>query len=748
MNVFSDFFNTWDRLDEIYVKDFDEGSDTQFYHFFEDLADLTNSLFTRRIYSNKNEKASQLDVFAPKGSSYVCMTVGKEGKQRTAKNFGTRPFGIAFNNLAELCSNRKYMFNPSEDGFYSQFLAKTQYDLVRNGREKGTATKNSVIKDIAEFRDFELLAIGKLGGDYTGYYFISGGQGRNLSNHWSSKLFKDEKLYNTLRKWFMWNMSDRWKASDIPEPKRYSNKMAVQQNIFYHFVNDTIGGPRAGHPEDLYKDHVINTTGNLNSQYIPWVDELGGETHDSAMDFRFKVKQVEFDEIIGVGPFMVKDEVGNILLHMDMCKPGNKGGYTPPKLFSTQALTDVTDTDGSARGYSDTADTYVSGRGRKIKTLKGKESRPEHLLMDKYTATALASLYNESEYRVYVPQKKDFVFTPKDISSIVLPAEISTAGKVKIDLNKLVHILAESPQEIPESKVDFIQYLLSNRIVHSGNISEHTFKNLVLLIQLLQDNYSDVNVEVINGMNVTSLALNTKYATTGEDDNKLRLNRAGNYRGSGKLRLLTNFDVMQQIEDAEEVPWKEVTSVIAYLQNLGAKARLGAETILIGADANDRKYVLFVDNAHKAQGFLELPGGGLHTAPVKKDDFKTIAQQRLYFKGGLDASKIRELTDTNHGLLLYENGVAEKGKSQSTRTVTWPWSYYQLFTAFYTETLNEEDTDYSFDNRDLDIIKAKGEDGYDCYLKWIPVDSLDYNRSLLTRYSNIFNIIRSTAQRY
>jgi hypothetical protein len=368
--------------------------------------------------------------------------------------------------------------------------------------------------------------------------------------------------------------------------------------------------------------------------------------------------------------------------------------------------------------------------------------------MDKYTATALASLYNESEYRVYVPQKKDFVFTPKDISSIVLPAEISTAGKVKIDLNKLVHILAESPQEIPESKVDFIQYLLSNRIVHSGNISEHTFKNLVLLIQLLQDNYSDVNVEVINGMNVTSLALNTKYATTGEDDNKLRLNRAGNYRGSGKLRLLTNFDIMQQIEDAEEVPWKEVTSVIAYLQNLGAKARLGAETILIGADANDRKYVLFVDNAHKAQGFLELPGGGLHTAPVKKDDFKTIAQQRLYFKGGLDASKIRELTDTNHGLLLYENGVAEKGKSQSTRTVTWPWSYYQLFTAFYTETLNEEDTDYSFDNRDLDIIKAKGEDGYDCYLKWIPVDSLDYNRSLLTRYSNIFNIIRSTAQRY
>jgi hypothetical protein len=219
MNVFSDFFDAWDRLDEIYVKDFDEGSDTQFYHFFEDLADLTNSLFTRRIYSNKNAKASQLDVFAPAGTSYVCMTVGKEGKQRTAKNFGTRPFGVAFNNLDELCSSNKYVFNSSEDGAYSQFLAKTQYDLARNGKEKGTATKNSTDKDVTAFRDFELLAIGKLGGDYAGYYFISGGQGRNLSNHWSSKLFKDEKLYNTLRKWLMWNMSDRWKASDIPEPK-------------------------------------------------------------------------------------------------------------------------------------------------------------------------------------------------------------------------------------------------------------------------------------------------------------------------------------------------------------------------------------------------------------------------------------------------------------------------------------------------------------------------------------------------
>jgi hypothetical protein len=36
-----------------------------------------------------------------------------------------------------------------------------------------------------------------------------------------------------------------------------------------------------------------------------------------------------------------------------------------------------------------------------------------------------------------------------------------------------------------------------------------------------------------------------------------------------------------------------------------------------------------------------------------------------------------------------------------------------------------------------------GEKGYTCYLKWIPVDSLDYNRELLSRYTNIIPLIKT-----
>ena len=164
------------------VRDFVNGSDTQFYHFYEDLSDLVNSLKTKRIYSNKNAQASQLDVYAPEGTSYVCMTVGQEGKNRTTSNFGSRSFGLAFTDLDALCKRANYHFNSDASGEYSQFLAKTQYDLGSRGKPTASSKDDMV----TAFRDFELLAIGQL---ESGEYFISGGQGRNLNNHWNSKTF-------------------------------------------------------------------------------------------------------------------------------------------------------------------------------------------------------------------------------------------------------------------------------------------------------------------------------------------------------------------------------------------------------------------------------------------------------------------------------------------------------------------------------------------------------------------------------
>ena len=747
----TEFMELYEELSELNevkeVRSFDAGSEEQFYHFYEDLSDLVNSLKTRRIYSNKNAQASQLDVFAQPNTSYVCMTVGAEGKKRTTNNFGTRSFGIAFKDLDALCKREQYIFEAGEDGEYSQFLAKTQYNLAKTGKEtKGLPTQSSDDESVRGFRDFELLAIGQLA---TGEYFISGGQGRNLNNYWGSKLFTNEALYQTLRKWFMYNMKDRWRGRD-GRPKHDAQSisaMAAQPHIYYHFIDNNIGGPRPGHPEDIYENkkgkHYINTSGQLNAEYLPRPDELGGNTYECAMDFNPKIKKVDFKEIIGVGPFKVQDANGEVVLQMDLCTPGLKGGYNPPKLFSTLA------------GSSDFADTdnYIPGRKSPLQTIGNLESRPEHLHMSGETAKAIAELYNESEHRVYVPDKKDMIFKPEDIETIILPAHIITYGRREYDIQMLMRAIAYGVIQDYSDKESFMDSLRAAKVIGPKirDMTDLVYNNLTMLIQLLTTDYDHVLVELIdqNGGTVTTLSLQTAYSISGNAD-PLTITPEGEYTNSeAHLRYvpeddIANFNIMQQLGETEEVWWKGVKSVIGWIEALGGKARLGAETILIGKDADGRKYVLFVDNAHKAKVFLELPGGGLHNAPVKEADFKAIAEQRLHFKAGISAQHISNLTDTGKGLLLREKGTGKGSKGVAKdKSITWPWSYYKLFTAYYTKVIEPKDIDYSFDNRQLDISKADGEEGYTCYLKWIPVDALDYNRALLSRYSNIYNIIRS-----
>lgn len=168
----------------------------KFYHFYSDLTDLLHSLSTGCIYSNKNVQLSQYDVYASDNESYVCMTAGKEGKDRVVKHYN-RPFGISFENLSEFSNSRNYHFNA--DNKYSQVAAKTQYSMAKIGKKRPTISKQLPNnKNLHVFRDFRILAIGKLA---DGRCFVSGGQGRNLLNHFHSKLFDykgNEKFYDTL----------------------------------------------------------------------------------------------------------------------------------------------------------------------------------------------------------------------------------------------------------------------------------------------------------------------------------------------------------------------------------------------------------------------------------------------------------------------------------------------------------------------------------------------------------------------
>jgi hypothetical protein len=385
-----------------------------------------------------------------------------------------------------------------------------------------------------------------------------------------------------------------------------------------------------------------------------------------------------------------------------------------------------------------------------------KVSRPTHLVLSKETADFIADLYNESEHRVYISGKKDFVFKSEDIESIILPVSIKVGGNQVYNIKNLLSAISYGTITDYSDKISFIDTLKVAKVIgpRTQNMNDHVYNNLVMLIQLLTTEYDHVLVELISseGKSVTTLNLKTAYATSGSID-RLKRNDQGKYvNDEAHLRYvpeddIVDFNIMSQIEDIQEVDWDGVTSVIADIKALGGKARLGAETILVGRDHDNNKYVLFVDNAYKATGFLELPGGGLHDDNVSNESFRGIALQRLHFKCGIEPKDIANLTDTGKGLLLAEKGEdGTKGVAKDSK-ITWPWSYYKLFTATYSPYIDADDTDYSFDNSGLLIAKAKGETSYTSYLKWIPVDSLNYNRALLTRYSNVFSDITKLAEK-
>jgi hypothetical protein len=746
----TDFMNLYEELSELYeseltevkaVNDFESGSETAFYHFFEDLADLVNSLDVKRIYSNKNEQASQLDLSAPEGSSYVCMTVGQEGKRRTTTNFGNRAFGVSFKDLTKMCNDRQYVFDPEASGEYSQFLAKTQYDIGSEGMPTATSSDDKV----TAFRDFELLAIGQFA---NGEYFISGGQGRNLSSHWSSKTFTDENIYKILRAWFMTNMD----AKQLEK-----NPDAAQPHIYYHLEDITseadVHQPKNPDTDIFIKGntkHILNSVKQHNDNYRPRPDEAGSDSFERAIDFgSFEMAEgVQCKEIIGVGPLRVTDSTGQVILQLDMCTPGAKGGYQPPKVFS--ALANVLD---DKSRYAE-IDNYTPGRPMQLKTIPEYKSRPNHLLLTKDTANFIADLFNESEHRVYIPNKKDLVFRPDDIEAIVLPAIITTPSSRTYNIQKLLQAVVYGVINDYDSKATFLQALKDAGVIGSKVrlINDHVYENLVKLVQLLTSSeYDHVLVELIDreGRAVSTLNLKTQYGISGGTDHLEY--KDGKYTNpDAKMRYIPeddikDFNIMREISNPEVKKWNNVDSVIADIDVLGGKARLGAETIVVGQDSKGTDYVLFVDNAYKATGFLELPGGGLNKADVTSEAFYNTAMQRLKFKCNIDPQDLEggKLTDTGKGLLLVEKGKdGTKGVAKDA-AVTWQYSYYKLFTARYTKPIDDEDTDYSFDNHGLLTTAPAGEVGYTSYSKWIPIRSLNHNRGLLTRYSNVFPTIQS-----
>lgn len=177
------------------------------------------------------------------------------------------------------------------------------------------------------------------------------------------------------------------------------------KQAYFHFEDNYIGEPTKTFN---YKgiSYAINTDGQKNIHYVPWLDHAeekdGIESHTIAMAFSgpHLILNTPFKEIYGIGPFRVEDADGEVLLQMDMVKGGSKGGYQAPYIFGAN------DETGDYAPASNVIDTGTMNTT---------------LLLDAESAGKLYDLFDENEYRVYIPNKRDLYYSEKDIATLVLP---------------------------------------------------------------------------------------------------------------------------------------------------------------------------------------------------------------------------------------------------------------------------------------------------------------------------------------
>ena len=757
------FYDTWQQLDEIYNADFDTtGTGEAFvngkfvgplYHFYEDVADLLNSLKHGIIYSTKNDKdenSAQFDYSIDNGNgdgrAYICMTNTLEGKRYMTGKF-SRPYGIA---IKESSLNR--MLETHTISAYSAFGAKGNYTRTTQTKNKDGSTRKKSQPSLVSAGSqganaFRIYSIGQLDDNL---YFVCGGQGANRL--WPGQVFSDEKLYKTLKSWFQRN----WREGD-----------EYQKRMYYHFKDGKVLGSR-----EEKQEKPITARYNLNKQYKPRADkELDSNNniaYNSTICFKFKGPYKDtFKEVFGYGPINATDENGRELLTLEYVNPNAEGGYSGPLIFGMNV-----DDQSYAKKTS-----YFKAQGRTTKTPDDEnpiKSSQTYMMADEKLFGSLMNLFNENEYRIYLNDARDFRFTLEDIESVVLPEVVRLpAYKETINIKKLAYCIENGislDYTNPEALVqNFI--ILSDDFLKRVNLSDlDTFEGEVTIKNSSLSNYSQLLVkhmyEILSDPafagNKVSYELLPNASGKVADFIKAKAT-LGSYLQTGASAndvvvdgKIATKDHSRKVLSKHDLPMdgrvvigqNEEDTVIGPVVIPGVEnpvARLGSEVILVARDENNNKYVLFVFKS-KSSDFMELPGGGFGQLPEGEKAYEDLLKDKLLFKCNISSDQICNLTDTEEALILHENGVAK------TKEVTWDWSYYRLFTAKYKPILNEENLEalgYTYDNRDE--AKRRSEEsgievhGYRAHMRWVPVDSIGLNRAITDRYSNIISTIQAEA---
>lgn len=768
------FINTWQDLDEIYQADFNTANTGEafsgdtfvgpLYHFYEDLADLLNSLKHGIIYSTKNDKdenPSQFDYSIDggkgDGKAYICMTNTLAGKKYMTGKF-RRPYGIAIK-----ASSLNRLMETNAISAYSAFGAKGNYTTSSDKQNKN-GSKRKKSPSLLDANAFRIYSVGQLDDNL---YFVCGGQGANRL--WPGQTFSDEKLYKTLKGWFKKNIVDGDE---------------YQKRMYYHFRN--------GKVLDRYEkrqEKPITAHYNLNTQYKPRADKKLDKdeniAYNSTICFNFKGPYKDtFKEVFGYGPINATDEHGRELLTLEYVNPNAVGGYSGPLIFGKN-MDDQT--------YAKKT-SFFQAQGKSTTSLDDEDkigSIQTYMMADEKLFKSLMNIFNENEYRIYLNNALDFKFSLDDIESVVLPEVIRLASYSEtINIKKIAYCIEhniqidyQNPTALVQNFIVIADSLLkkvdfSDLDSFTGKLpkgSDYLSNYSMVLVKHLYEILSNpsfagdkVSYELLPNTAgkladfIKSKATLGTFLRTGETSNEVVVNKDGEVLSKDRSRKVLSKHALPMDGTVVQGQNDEET-VIGPVSIPGVEnpvARLGSEVILVAKDEHGNKYVLFVYKS-KSTDFMELPGGGFDVLPSDYSNpekaYEDLLKDKLLFKCNIHGEQISNLVDTEEALILHEKGVAK------TKEVHWDWSYYRLFTAQYKPVLTEDDLaalGYTYDNRDEAQRRTdsygkddKGNDikkihGYRAHMRWVPVDSIELNSAVINRYSNIIHKIKAIAQSF
>ena len=584
-----------------------------------------------------------------------------------------RPFGIEFNKHAidaYLNGNEQLQLID-----YNQFKQKT-LGYVNKGKISKDKKISQLIKtsnsSSKAFNDVRLCAVGKL---KTGKAFIA-------IQNWKSRLLNtdiDDALYNKLVTWM---------------------QKVTPNGLLLHFINDP----------------TLNRNATPAREFLSDIDHPNKDviTH----------KYINLDKPLSTG-FDEIDEIYAVcaIIEYGLVTKGARGNTTneiPPLWNLDKTTTEEILGELSDKQLSDLTDLEI----------------------DDEALSELSDIFNEYEQRLYLPDARDFYFEASDVKSLWLPeifAGTQNRAQRYVYLKNIFEDF-DAADILDHAEVTAIcnkNMLNTSSIISSIYTLYETVKQSRLPITFykyeddpnitkLPKDKSNINIDDLHTPSKSRTRDNQRYVTSAEIlDVIYSETNVGTPATYAQDIYNTDLFLLHDEKGNPSLIYRKFKTKTGLVM----AARIGAEAIILGADASGEIYLKLIDKGN----FLELPGGSFDKKPSSDADVIEFMKQKIKKEAGLSTSDMSSLQlFDGDGIYMYEGKPTDyiKKITKDMPALKWFASYYCLVGAIYKNIIDKKELD-------LDTSDTPGGE----ISRWVKLRQLSSNNEFMRRYANIIPYI-------